>query len=100
MNVFMVELSKQYAEDDIVLVCDGAPWHISSAMVTPENITIVNIPPYTPEMNPIEQIWRELRTQGFKNEVFQTLEKLVDRLCQTISNLTAETNTSVPSTSS
>ncbi len=64
-----------------VLVCDGAAWHTSSTMVIPENITIVNIPPYTPEMNPIEQIWRELRTKGFKNEVFQTLEKVVDRLC-------------------
>lgn len=95
MNVFLGELSKQYADDDIVLVCDGAPWHKSSAMVTPENITIVNIPPYTPEMNPIEQIWRELRTQGFKNEVFQTLEKVVDRLCQTINNLTAETISSI-----
>ncbi len=95
MNVFLGELSKQYADDDIVLVCDGAPWHKSSAMVTPENITIVNIPPYTPEMNPIEQIWRELRTQGFKNEVFQTLEKVVDRLCQIINNLTAETISSI-----
>ena len=95
MNVFLAELSKEYANDDIILVCDGASWHRSSAMVIPDNITIVNLPPYTPEMNPIEQIWRELRTTGFKNEVFQTLEKVVDRLCQTINNLTSETISSI-----
>ena len=95
MNVFLAELSKEYANDDIILVCDGASWHKSTAMVIPDNITIVNIPPYTPEMNPIEQIWRELRTKGFKNEVFQTLEKVVDRLCQTINNLSSETISSI-----
>ena len=80
----------QYPDDVIFLVCDGAACHKSKTLEVPPNITLLNIPPYTPEMNPIEQIWRELRTQGFRNEVFQTLEKVVDRLCQTINNLTAE----------
>ena len=95
MNAFLEELSKQYAEDDIILVCDGAAWHKSKMMVIPDNITFAHIPPYTPEMNPIEQIWRELRTQGFKNEVFQTLEKVVDRLCHTINNLSKKTVSSI-----
>lgn len=95
MNVFLRELSKAYSDDDILLVCDGAAWHKSSTMEVPSNITILHIPPYTPEMNPIEQIWRELRTQGFCNEVFQTLEKVVNRLCMTINNLTAETVSSI-----
>ena len=95
MNVFLEEMSKQYLEDDILMVCDGAAWHKSNAMKVPENITLLNIPPYTPEMNPIEQIWRELRTQGFRNEVFQTLEKVVDRLCETINNLSPEMISSI-----
>ncbi len=49
----------------------------------------VFIPPYTPEMNPIEQIWKEIRKRGCKNEVFATLEKVVDRLCDTICFLTS-----------
>ena len=49
------------------------------------------IPPYTPEMNPIEQIWKEIRKRGFRNEVFATLEKVVDRLCDTICSLTTNT---------
>ena len=91
MNVFLKELSKEYAGDDIILVCDGAAWHKSNTIELPDNITLVHIPPYTPEMNPIEQIWRELRTQGFKNEVLPTLKKVVDRLFVTINNLTKST---------
>ena len=87
MNVFLRELSKAYADDDILLVCDGAMWNRSSGLVIPANIHITPIPPYTPEMNPIEQIWKEIRKRGFRNEVFKTLEHVVDRLCKTIKNL-------------
>ena len=95
MNVFLEHLSASYPDDYIVLVCDGAAWHKSEALKTFPNIELMFIPPYTPEMNPIEQIWKELRARGFHNEVFQTLEKVVDRLCDTICNLSAETIRSI-----
>ena len=60
MNTFLEELSKQYPQDQILLVCDGAAWHKSKTLIVPENITLLSIPPYTPEMNPIEQIWNEI----------------------------------------
>ena len=87
MNIFLRELSKCYPEDIILLCCDGAAWHKSAALKLPENIVLFLIPPYTPEMNPIEQIWKEVRKRGFRNEVFATLEKVVDRLCDTICSL-------------
>ena len=74
----------------ILLCCDGARWHKSSLLKIPDNIELFFISPYTPEMNPIEQIWKELRKMGFKNEVFQTLYKVVERLCETIRSLTNE----------
>ena len=46
-------------------------------------------------MNPIEQIWKEIRKRGFKNEVFSSLDKVVDRLCVTIVSLSAETVKSI-----
>lgn len=95
MNVFMRELSKTYAEDQIVLVCDSAGWHKSKGLEIPDNIRILHIPPYTPEMNPIEQIWKQLRSMGFRNETFKTLEHVVDRLCETICRLTNETVRSI-----
>lgn len=81
MNVFLQELSKAYSKDFILLVADGAAWHKSKGLLVPSNIEIFSLPPYTPEMNPIEQIWKEIRKRGFKNEVFATLDKVVDRLC-------------------
>ncbi len=87
MNVFLSELSNQFSEAIIILVCDGAAWHRSNSLIIPENIRIIYLHPATPEMNPIEQIWTWIRRHGFKNEVFHTLEKVVERLCETIRSL-------------
>lgn len=95
MNAFLVELSETYSDDCIILVCDGAAWHKSKGLEIPENIEIVFIPPYTPEMNPIEQIWKEIRNKGFKNEVFASLDKVINRLRTTILSLSSETIMSI-----
>jgi len=90
MNIFLRELSAEFPDDFIVLVADGAVWYNANGLVVPANIEIIPLPPYTPEMNPIEQIWAWIRLHGFRNEVFQTLEKVVDRLCITIRSLTPD----------
>ncbi len=90
MNLFLKELSKKFSKDILILVCDNARWHTSKDLEIPKNIKMISIPPYTPEMNPMEQIWEEIREKGFRNEIFQSLEKVVDRLCDTICNLTAD----------
>ena len=46
-------------------------------------------------MNPIEQIWKEIRKCGFRNEIFATLEKVVDRLCDTICSLSNQVISSI-----
>ena len=71
----------------IILVCDSARWHKSKGLLIPENIELVFIPPYTPEMNPIEQIWDEIHEKGFRNECFSSLANVMERLCDTIFNL-------------
>ena len=95
MNLFLKTLSKEYAKDQILLVCDGAGWHKSKGLIVPDNISLLHIPPYTPEMNPIEQIWKQLRSMGFRNEVFENLNQVVDRLCDTICQLTNDTVRSI-----
>ena len=74
---------------------EDAQTYVDNKLHIPENIELFYIPPYTPEMNPIEQIWKELRITGFRNEVFATLEKVVDRLCDTICTLTSDTIRSI-----
>jgi len=95
MNVFLRELSSAYPDDYILLVADGASWHRSKGLEIPNNIEMLPLPPYTPELNPIEQIWKEIRKRGFKNEVFATLEKVMDRLCDTIRSLSTATIQSI-----
>lgn len=94
-SIFLEELSKQYPNDIILLCCDGAAWHKAGSLEVPDNIELFFIPPYTPEMNPIEQIWKELRKMGFRNEVFATLDKVVDRLCEVICSLSLTTIRSI-----
>jgi len=88
MDIFLQGLSDEYSDDLILMVCDKAAWHTAKALSIPDNIIIFFLPTATPEMNPIEQIWREIRKIGFRNEIFQTLEKVIDRLCETICSLT------------
>ena len=95
MNIFLKHLSEQYTDDVILLCCDGAAWHKSNGLEVPENIVLFYILPYTPEMNPIEQIWKEIRKLGFRNEVFATLELVVDRLCDTICSLSKQVISSI-----
>ena len=95
MNVFLRGLSDEFPDDRIVLVCDGATWHRAKALEIPRNIRLLFLPPATPEMNPIEQIWKEIRKRGFRNEIFQTLEKVIDRLCETIRSLSPDTIKSI-----
>ena len=91
MNIFLDGLSKQYPNDIILLCCDGAAWHKSNSLCVPHNIRSFFIPPYTPEMNPIEQIWKEFRKVGFRNEIFASLDKVVSRLCDTICSISSHT---------
>ena len=89
-NIFLNKLSEKFPQDNILLICDGAAWHKTKQLKIPDNIKITFIPPYTPEMNPIEQIWKEIRKIGFKNECFNKLDDVVDRLCDVICSLTPE----------
>jgi transposase len=76
-------------------MCDCASWHTSLEMAVPENVLIFNIPPCTPEMNPMEQIWREIRTQGFHNRMFDSLIEAIEQLCKVIRELDRATIISI-----
>jgi transposase len=87
MNIFLQTVSKTYPNDYILIVADNASWHKSNDLVIPGNIEIFPLLPYTPELNPIEMIWDELREKFFRNELFNTLAKVSDRLCEGVLHL-------------
>jgi putative transposase len=86
MNIFLDELSKAYPNDMILMPLDQASWHTAKNLVVPNNIKLFFLLPKTPELNPIEQVWKEIRSKGFRNEAFHTLSKVIDRLCETIAS--------------
>jgi len=61
-----------------VIVIDGAAWHTTSKLKVPSNITLMALPPYSPELNPVEQIWQQLRKSHFSNRCFEDYEEILD----------------------
>ena len=86
-NIFLKNLSEAFKDDYILLCTDNASWHKSKTLEIPDNIIIFYLPSYTPEMNPIEQIWKEVRKDDFKNTLFDTLNCVVDKLCVSLMSL-------------
>jgi len=80
MQLFLDEVSARYPEDRIVMIMDGAGWHKSTTLKAPSNMRMVFLPPYAPELNPVEHLWDELREKAFGNVVFSSLDALEDHL--------------------
>ena len=73
MGLFLKQVSGAHKQDFIIMVLDGAPSHKGKELKVPENIALVFLPSYSPELNPAEQIWNVLRRDYFANKVFDSL---------------------------
>jgi len=83
MNHHLREISSQVgAAAHAMLVLDGAGWHNSRMLAIPDNITLLALPPYSPELNPVERIWHYLRSHWLANSVFRSLAEIMDA-CET-----------------
>ena len=92
MNHHLSEISRQVAADaHAVVILDGASWHNSHGLVVPGNITLLALPPYSPELNPVERIWHYLRSHWLANSVFPSLAGIMDA-CETAWNRFAANN--------
>lgn len=73
MGLFLKQVSGVHKQNFIIMVLDGAPSHKGKELEVPENIALVFLPSYSPELNPAEQIWNVLRRDYFANKVFDSL---------------------------
>jgi len=79
INIFLEQLAGEIPHDvHVVVVWDQAGFHTGNALKVPENITIVPLPPYSPERNPMENLWHYLRSHYWSNRVFDDYDALVD----------------------
>jgi transposase len=80
MSVFLKTLSEQQKNERIILCMDKAGWHTTNQLKIPNNIILWFLPPYSPELNPVELIWRELRGKYFNNKTFNSMNEVEDHL--------------------
>lgn len=87
MSVFLKELSERHPDCYILLVMDGAPCHRAGDLEIPENIRIAELPPYSPELNPAEHLWDEMREKDFKNVTFTSMEKVEQAMVRSLQTI-------------
>lgn len=93
-EAYLKALSQYKPKQYKILVIDNAGFHSTNNIEIPENIFLLRIPPYTPELNPCEQVWQYIKNR-YKNQKFDTMEKLKDWLHLFVKNMTKETIKSI-----
>src|SRR5262249_39724154 len=83
-QAFLDVLARKFARQDILLVLDGAPNHRCGDLAVPDNITLLYLPPYSPELNPKENLWDEIREKIFKNYTLKSIDAVRAKLKEAI----------------
>ena len=89
MSLFLAVVSTTNSSAFIILLVDQAGWHVSEQVTVPENIRLVFLPAYSPELNPTEHIWDELREKEMANTAFENLSAVEEKLCCGLNRLSS-----------
>jgi hypothetical protein len=91
MNSHLLDVSAALnPEVHAILICDGAGWHSSSSLNVPSNISVFLLPPYSPELNPIERLWLYLKEKYLAFRTFNTVAEIIDVGCQVWNTVSAD----------
>lgn len=89
MNEHLKMLRKEASTDaHIVLVLDNAGWHTSKSLELPEHLTLLPLPPYSPELNPVERVWAYMRSHYLSNRVYRDYDELWNETMRASNRLT------------
>lgn len=89
MSLFLAEVAQRHAGEFVLMVLDQAGWHIAGDLAVPPNMRLMFLPPYSPELNPAEHLWKAIREQCFANHVFRDLDAVEQALTQGLAELEA-----------
>ncbi len=90
MNLFLQHVSKTFADYFLVIQTDQAGWHRAKDLVVPENIRLIFQPAYSPELNPVEHVWEEVREKHLPNLALASLDDVIDKVCAGLNQLEAD----------
>lgn len=88
MNVYLENLSDEFKDYQIILIMDQAGWHKSKNLTIPANINIEFLPPYSPELNPVEKLWEWIKKECSHNFIYEKIDDLWDAVCDEYNKLT------------
>lgn len=87
MSAFLEHVGQSYPDEFVLMVFDGAPSHRSLGLCAPDNMAFVRLPAYSPELNPAERLWEELREKEFANRVFGSLGAAIAQAARGLARL-------------
>jgi transposase len=87
MSLFLSEVSQRHPNEFLLMVMDKAGWHKAKDLKVPRNMRIIFLPPYSPELNPAEHLWEEIREKWFPNRVFKSLNAVESVLVDALDSL-------------
>jgi hypothetical protein len=90
MQLFLEHVSQTFADYFLVMQVDQAGWHRAKGLVVPENIRLIFQPAYSPQLNPVEHVWEDLREKHLPNRAFPSLDEVIDVLCVGLQQLEAD----------
>jgi hypothetical protein len=90
MNLFLEHVSKTFAKYFVVMQVDRASWHHSKELKIPTNMRLIAQPAYSPELNPVEHIWEEVREKHLTNLALASLDEVIGKVCDGLNQLDAD----------
>lgn len=87
MNLYLEHLGAAFPGRPLWLILDGAGWHKAKDLRVPPHIRLIHLPPYSPELNPVERLWRWLRRHVTRNRLFASLDGLQAALADALNAL-------------
>ena len=91
MQEFLDQFSATIADDEhVAMFADQAGWHIANDLKVPGNITLLQLPAYSPELNPVERLWLYLKQRFLSHRLLDDYDAIVDAACAAWNRLVAE----------
>jgi len=91
MQTFLDQFSEMIAHDEhAVMILDQAGWHGSAALIIPANITLIPLPAYAPELNPVERVWLYLKERFLSHRLLDDYDAIVTAACKAWNRLLAQ----------